>query len=69
MIILYILVKSWKDSTNLGMIRLPSGTHISSFCGLRKNKPFKGRNCVLLIFESPNVNIGLTESKLKKQMN
>lgn len=64
MIILYILVKSWKDSTNLGMIRLPSGAHISSFCGLRKSK---GRNCVLLIFKSPNVNIVLTKSKLKKK--
>ena len=26
------------------------GTHISNFCGMRENKPFKGKNCVLHIF-------------------
>lgn len=41
---------------NLGMIRLPSGTHISCFCGLGENKLFKGRNCVILIFKSPDLN-------------
>lgn len=66
MMVLYILVKCWKDSTNLGMIKLASGTHISRFYGLRENKPFKGRNCVVLIFKFPNLN---TRSFNKKQMN
>lgn len=42
---------------NLGMIRLPSGDHISRFCGLRENKPFKGKYMVL-IFNNPNINPG-----------
>ena len=52
---LYILVKDWKDSVNLEMIRLPLRTHISNFCGLSENKPFKGKNCVLLIFKFQNL--------------
>lgn len=56
--VLHILVKGWKDSTNLGVIRLPSGAHMSSFCGLRKHKLFKGRNSVLLTFKFPNINTG-----------
>ena len=48
--VLCILVKDWKDSVNLEMIRLPLRTHSSNFCGLRENKPFKRKNCVLLIF-------------------
>lgn len=65
----YISVRGWKDSTNLEMIRLPSGAHISNFCGLRENKPFKGRNCVLLILKSPDLNPESSRIKRKTKQN